>query len=141
MGKFEDLTGLKFGEWQVLCRGEKDSAGHIRWMCRCSCGNIKSVVGTHLKSGKSLNCGCVRNKETSDRRTANLQGKRFGKLSAIENTGIATRNGFLWKCKCDCGNIVEASVYDLTSGKTTACNECKKHGFKSIKEYAAHKRF
>lgn len=140
MRKDKDLTGLKFGEWQVLYKDKENSKGHIRWICRCSCGNVKSVMGTHLKSGASLSCGCVRNKDSSIRRTADLQGKKFGQLTAIENTRVATKNGFLWKCKCDCGNIVEVAVYDLTSGKITACDECKKHGFKSIKEYAAYKR-
>lgn len=29
------------------------------WICRCDCGNIKSVSQTHLRDGHTQSCGCV----------------------------------------------------------------------------------
>lgn len=60
MGKFIDLTGQKFGMWTVIKRAENTKRGQPRWVCRCDCGNVATVQGCSLKSGKSRNCGCVR---------------------------------------------------------------------------------
>lgn len=53
MGKFVDLSGYKFGDWIVL-----EYEGKSKWKCKCSCGNVKSVVAATLKNESSTNCGC-----------------------------------------------------------------------------------
>lgn len=54
----QDLTGKTFGEWTVLKRDETNiDKHHTKYICQCSCGNIKSVYGTNL--GRISNsCGC-----------------------------------------------------------------------------------
>lgn len=51
MGK--DLTGMKFGKWEVLSYN-----GGGKWVCKCECGTIRPVVSTSLTKGKSKSCGC-----------------------------------------------------------------------------------
>lgn len=70
MPKFVDLTGQKFGRWTVVERGEsRVCAGkkQTTWICLCECGNIKSVIGSSLKRGKSISCGCYRSEYQRDR--------------------------------------------------------------------------
>ena len=50
-----------------------------------------------------------------------LTEKRFEKLTAIEQAGRSKDRHILWKCKCDCGNIVLVSGHDLVSGHTKSC--------------------
>lgn len=56
-----------------------------------------------------------------------LTGKRFGRLIAIRNTGerAARKNGrkvgYIWECKCDCGNLVNIEIGRLTCGVTKSC--------------------
>lgn len=52
---------------------------------------------------------------------AELEGKRFGKLKVIEFSGINKKYSTLWKCKCDCGNEVITTAYELQKGKKTSC--------------------
>ena len=59
MGKFIDLTGMKFNRLTVLKRVENTKDGHARWLCRCSCGNECVVIGKHLRSGAIQSCGCL----------------------------------------------------------------------------------
>jgi len=36
-----------------------------------------------------------------------LIGQRFGRLVVLEKTDKRDKSGcFIWKCKCDCGNII-----------------------------------
>lgn len=59
-----DLTGQKFGRWSVLNRAENRGKA-LMWKCKCSCGTVKKVHGTSLKSGTSKSCGCVRKEGVS----------------------------------------------------------------------------
>jgi len=62
MNRLIDLTGRTFGEWTVT---GKDSSirkyKNIYWICRCSCGSVKSVYSQSLKNGGSVSCGCKTN--------------------------------------------------------------------------------
>lgn len=60
----ESLTGQQFGRLTVL--SEEAATTHRRWSCRCTCGTVKVVGQTALKSGATQSCGCLR----SERRQA-----------------------------------------------------------------------
>lgn len=144
----ENLVGKVFGDWVVLERDiEKEllikSEGkvfHDYWKCRCVCGNVASVLGSHLRDGTSTNCGCLKGEKISRAKELDLTSKRFGKLTCIKNTGKKSKNGNYWICQCDCGECIEVPVYYLTSGKIQECNKCRANGFFSIKSYAVYRR-
>ena len=50
-----------------------------------------------------------------------LTGQRFGRLTAVEYAGQGKTKGYLWKCKCDCGNETIVYGYALKSGNTKSC--------------------
>lgn len=56
-----DLTGHAFGHLKVLRRvvGVVKS-GQAVWLCRCSCGTEKPVLGGNLRKGNTTSCGCRR---------------------------------------------------------------------------------
>ena len=59
MPPFIDLTGKQFGRWTVLYRNPNVKG--TQWICKCSCGNIKSVRPGNLKHpgrSQSTSCGC-----------------------------------------------------------------------------------
>ena len=68
MGKFQDLTGQKFGRLTVLKRVE-NKGKNVMWECECSCGNpIHSFVSSsNLKNGKVQSCGCMGREKTIKR--------------------------------------------------------------------------
>jgi len=56
--RFENLTGKCFGRLTVIDRAENSAKGRARWVCRCSCGNTKTVNAAELKKGTAVSCGC-----------------------------------------------------------------------------------
>jgi len=64
--KLEDFSGQRFGRLSVISRTEKGGK-YVRWSCVCDCGNFATVSSTHLKTGHTKSCGCVRNEIASDR--------------------------------------------------------------------------
>lgn len=61
MGKFKDLTGLKFGKLRVLERAGYDNHKKILWRCACDCGNFTVTHGRDLVNGHCKSCGCALN--------------------------------------------------------------------------------
>lgn len=67
MGKYEDLTGQRFGKLTVLYRAKEDhikpSGEHrIKWHCKCDCGNECDVRAEFLKNRHTRSCGCQHGK-------------------------------------------------------------------------------
>lgn len=70
MGRLIDLTGNTFGRLSVL---DRDRGGGKRrepyWICICSCGEITTVRGSHLRSGNTLSCGCYNRAKARETKT------------------------------------------------------------------------
>lgn len=123
MSRLIDLTGQRFGLLTVLHRsGQPHSC--VYWVCRCDCGSVIEVSGNNLKRGHTVSCGC--------RRVLPYLGKRFGRLTVLEKTDEKIRHGStwspLWKCRCDCGNIVLMRLDSLTSGNIQSCGCMEQEG-------------
>lgn len=65
----KDETGKRFGRWTVIERAENTKQGQAQWECRCDCGESAVVTGSHLRSGKSSSCGCLKREQARDRST------------------------------------------------------------------------
>ncbi len=52
--------GDRFGKLTVKNFRTYDDTGHPLWVCKCDCGNHKTVYGYNLLNGKSVSCGCAR---------------------------------------------------------------------------------
>ncbi len=115
---FNDLTGKKFGRWTVLYKNTSKKTRYVYYRCRCDCGTEKDVVGASLKSGASTSCGCFH----SENHKLNMNGKKFGLLSVIEETQERDKDGsIMWKCLCECGTTTLVSASSLSSGKIKSC--------------------
>ena len=57
--KFIDLTGQVFGRLAVLEHEGKNKRGQHKWICKCTCGNNKTIIGDDLRSGHAKSCGCL----------------------------------------------------------------------------------
>lgn len=54
-----------------------------------------------------------------------LTSQKFNRLTVLEKVVGKSSKG-LWKCRCDCGNIVFATRHDLTSNHKKSCGCFKK---------------
>lgn len=74
-----DMAGLRFGEWSVVEKAGNSKRGAALWLCKCSCGASRIVVGGDLRSGKSVSCGCKGSRATLGERSAThrMKGTRI----------------------------------------------------------------
>lgn len=123
-----DETGKVYNEWTVLRKATDDetlgmSAGTY-WLCRCSCGTIKPVLGKTLRSGKSKSCGHANNK------LADETGKKYGEWTVLRaananETQYMAKHMAFWICQCSCGKVSIVSGYDLRHGNSKSCGHDK----------------
>lgn len=66
-----------------------------------------------------------------------LTNKKVGRLLIIQDTGKrSSSRGVIWKCLCDCGNIVNVASCNLSSESTISCG-CSRR--KAPKESTIHR--
>ena len=116
MARYKDLTGQRFGKLVALNHIGSDKFHNALWECVCDCGNKTVANAKSLTHGDKRSCGCLH--------AHNLEGQRFGRLVVLELVGTDKRRNRVWKCKCDCGNIVNVQGSYLTSHHHTQSCGC-----------------
>lgn len=119
-----DETGNRYGRLVVVGRASLEEASGVRnkairalWKCLCDCGSIKIALGSSLRSGAAISCGC--------RKIIDEQGKVYGKWLVL---GLAENpygtNFAYWLCRCACGKEKTVLGTQLRSGVSTSCGCC-----------------
>lgn len=111
-----DLSGWVMKEHGVpdskltILKEDKKVGRKQYWLCRCECGREKAIRSDLIKSGATKSCGeCSR-----------IQiGEQFNKLTVIDI--IMKNNKRKYKCKCECGNVIEIESAAIRSGHTKSC--------------------
>lgn len=79
-GKYEDLSGRRFGRLFVLERAGRSRHGVLRYRCHCDCGSETLSLANSLRTGRAQSCGCL-NRERVRRACSKAPGE-----SAFNNT-------------------------------------------------------
>lgn len=113
MGKFKDLSGLRFGRLVVLndyMKKPRNPRGdRIYWHCRCDCGNECYEATDQLTRGRAKSCGCLKHEIYPQHITHNMTGSR---LYSVWNS---------MKQRCFC--ITAQSYKNYGARGITVCNE------------------
>ena len=120
MGNYKNLVGAKFGKLTVVEDAGRYSTGNVKWKCQCECGAIRFSKGSYLEKGEIKSCKeCVHE---------NLCGKQCGKIFVLERAPdkiVKNQKVIMWKCKCECGEIIYRRSHNLIH-KDCSCLKCKK---------------
>lgn len=115
--KVIDETGNQYGLLTVIERAGSNKTGQALWKCKCKCGNEIIVEGTRLRYGDTKSCGCLIGKSNVKLISP---GTRFGHLTVLMRVG-SKDNRAIYKCRCDCGNIIIVNSNALKRGNTQSC--------------------
>jgi DNA-directed RNA polymerase subunit RPC12/RpoP len=97
MSKIANMTGMRFGSLTVIKYVKILGERKAYWLCRCTCGKTKTILGLSLRNGTIVSCGgCVNG------RTALWRDKELLELKYVSFSG----------------NIRQMSEYWNTDGKT-----------------------
>lgn len=90
MGRFKDLTGKRFGRLTVLSKSDDyyispKGHKHIKWLCKCDCGNEVVTTGNCLNNGSAKSCGCL---NTEKRILLGKSSKKYNTYDLSGECGI-----------------------------------------------------
>ncbi|MDF5718175.1 MAG: hypothetical protein PUP93_30995 [Rhizonema sp. NSF051] len=110
-----DCSGQRFGRLIVLGKGEYRQFKHNKvqlWKLQCDCDNIIEIPRHSFEKKGQVSCGCKRRLGLVDnkRRSIDITGQRFGKLTAIALSGNYHHKKPTWLFQCDCGGNRELSL-------------------------------
>lgn len=111
-----DITGQQFGNLTAIYPTEfRTIDDDVVWYCKCNCGGYVYANTYSLRCGDRTQC----NYHFEN----NIIGKKFGKLTVLENMGILSngRNGFLCKCDCNPDKRIVVTGTSLLNGTTQSC--------------------
>lgn len=116
--KYTDIiVGQRFDRLTVV-----DYTKRSKIHCKCDCGEEVVVTASNLLRGNTKSCGCLNRdlvRARSDARIVDLTGQRFGMLTVIER--VAGKNRLTWRCRCDCGSIIDVAGSRLKNYKSCGC--------------------
>lgn len=127
--------GQRFGKLTVF-KSNGMHNGHKMSLCKCDCGQTKSIRNSTLNGGTIKACGCLM---FVKKPKYNLVGKRFGKWLVIERAESkkydTNSTHSMWLCQCDCGSKPKIiGQQGLLDSRSTSC--C---GFVSAQFKKGHK--
>ena len=116
-----DLTGQRFGKLEVLYRNGSTKHKKAIWHCKCDCGNEKDIIGSELRNGRVISCGCYHKEQfrqiAHSRRQYSINpGDKIGSLTILEEIQMGQ-----YKCLCDCGREFITTGKILSVGDATTC--------------------
>lgn len=95
MGKMIDKTGNIYGNLIVVAHSHSvfrnaRQGSYQYWICRCFCGEIKTVLANNLTKGNTTSCGCLSSRN-------NL--KNIAKTHGLSKSNLyKTWDGMLQRC-------------------------------------------
>ena len=138
-------AGTVFERLTVRSRGPNDNHSRRQYYVVCACDPSaapKLVRSDDLLQERIRSCGCLRNEKTVERRSAKAENMT-GRLLAdgdVVVLGISANvrprkdpghRHRLWRCRCVCGEVFEATAAELRDGHVTSCG-CGTHRRKAI---------
>lgn len=87
-GRFVDITGMKFNMLHVIRENGRGAGGKVMWLCKCDCGEEKTIKGDDIRNGKSHSCGCYQRLRSSEK-AAHGHSRRIGRASPTYNSWAA----------------------------------------------------
>lgn len=122
--RIENLENSQFHYLTVLGKWRRNENNkRIEWLCQCKCGNKVWVLAKYLKNGDTKSCGCYNKERIHERSFKNLAGKKFGRLTVLNEWKKEPDKlkRILWKCQCECGKELWVLSASLLSGNTKSC--------------------
>ena len=131
----KDLTDRTFGEWTVI-----KYIGNKKYRCRCSCGQMRDIVGSALTSHRTTSCGHATNG------FIDLTGQQIGEWEVLRYAGNRQ-----WECRCSCGKVKNVNGSVLRAKKSLSCGHTNRNNFVDLTDkhfgkltvlgYAGHKQW
>ena len=123
------MINTRYGKWTVIAVGSIEG-NKTYYKVLCDCGKTSEVELNNLRYGRSTQCrACAGAKRLSKDSIMLKPGERYGRWVDVEEVELSDDKRRSYTCECACGNKATVPGYNLRSGRSTQCNDCKLQKF------------
>lgn len=123
--------GDTYWYWTVVERSTVDRRRNRLWVCRCQCGQQKTIGGHHLRSGDSKSCGCKKSQLAKEKITGSQHYSWKGgcrNRGSLAWCGIrigSLRNDAKRRGQIDVTSTAEdlKAIWDRSGGECESCGK------------------
>jgi hypothetical protein len=138
----EDYIGKKINLLTILFIYKKDNI--VFCDCICDCGVTCTKLFKAVRYNNVKSCGHLSLTHPSNVKKMDIVGKRFGRLTVIEEVCPKTTRNSKFVCLCDCGEKRVCFGFSLKDGTTQSCgcynrDIVRTHGLTKSSEYSAYR--
>lgn len=91
----KDLIGAKIGRLLVIEESkERTKCNKKRFLCRCDCGNLKTIQSNHLLVGATNSCGCLSKEAVTTH--GRSKDKIYSVWEGIKGRCLNKNNKYYW---------------------------------------------
>lgn len=109
-----NLEGKRFGKLTVIERAGKTKNDNALWLCQCDCGNTAVAMGTSLRRGDTISCGCNKDKQIANAKKVieekTIDGVQVPKLTQKVRSDSSTGHKGIYKRKRGKREYYEVSI-------------------------------
>ena len=129
------MTGTRIGRLIAVSPAGVSSDGHSLWVCKCDCGNTKTIASNNFREkGGTKSCGCLRS-EAQRKRISKNGAWNDGKSYAINNGErvYKTRHSWAKAAIRHYGNVCQVCGWSKARCDVHHKNQKAKGGLNTIK--------
>lgn len=133
--RFKDLSNTYIGNLYIIEKYDFTEDRENIWRCKCDCGNETFKPTKYFSRGVNeymceecsdkLRSQRIRETKRNNYVERDLVGLVVGKLEVITKAEnyVSPKGKIIrqWYCKCECGNFVNVSEYNLIDKKVNSC--------------------
>jgi len=133
----DERTGQLLGEWRIHRHVSQSASRSKVYVFVCKCGAEKTATFSYMlskqKKGQMLKCADCQIAERYQHLVGAEHGAREIQRLIFKDVkrGSRVRRSVFAVCRCQCGDISEVRVDQISDGKSLKCNACnaKKRGW------------
>lgn len=107
------LVGSAFGSLTLLSLPERGMGSKA--LFRCVCGKEKLIRLSHVTTGATVSCGCVK------RKVFVSKGQKSGRLTVLNPEAGSKGSARVALCECECGTRKLVDVWQIANQVTRSC--------------------
>lgn len=116
----------RHGDWEayIKFKGQQFHLGHFDDINDATKARARAEALTFDAFLDFYTENILSERENGGRPPKNIRGQRFGHLIALYPTRKRKNTSVVWRCQCDCGNLVDVKLNHLMTGHTSTCPDC-----------------
>ena len=86
----KDISGKRFGKLTAIRLSDSGPRYRTKWICKCDCGNEKTILYGNISRGHTTSCGCIVESSKFRKKHLDSRSKEYSIWAGIKDRCLNT---------------------------------------------------